>query len=166
MKAGKKFEQEIRNSLKDLEKNNCFWFRIADHASYTKFLKDVPVRIGPQPGDFLAIMNSITCLIECKSSQSKRGYNSSYIKEHQLQANKDCIQAGANAYFLIQKNIKGDKKVYFYTADEFENLVKEKGRKILKWDDFDKNKELKKLKKNRWDLRPLFYVTSILEQIK
>lgn len=155
MRAGKKFEQEIRNSLKMLEPN-VFWFRIADHSSYAKGLKDIPVRIPKQPGDFLVIMNKIVCLIECKSSQSKKGYNSTYIKEHQLQANKDCINAGGNAYFLIEKNIKGDKKVFYYTADEFENLIKEKGRKILKWEDFDHNKELKKLKKSRWDLKPLF----------
>lgn len=156
MKSGKKFEYEIRNSLKIL--SDTFWFRIQDASSYMSMIKDAPVRIGKQPGDFFAVMNGVPCLIECKSSKSKKGYNSSYIKEHQLQYNKDCILAGGNAWLLIKKNVKGEYAVWYLTADEFELLVKEKKRKVLKWSDFPDNRELIKLKGSKWDLSPLFNI--------
>ena len=157
MKAGKLFEQEIRNSLKYID--NLWFMRIQDHSSYTHFMKkNVPIRIPKTPGDFFAVYDGIPVLLEAKSSKSAISYNvSGYIKDHQLEENRNVIAAGGRAWFLINKRNKPrESQVWYVTTQDIEDLQNEKRRKALKWEDFPIEREIKKVKAGIWDLQPLF----------
>ena len=159
MKAGKLFEQEIRNSFRFID--DLWWFRINDHSSYQPFMKkNVPIRIPKTPGDFFAVYKGIPALVEAKSSKSAISYNvSGYIKEHQLEENRNIIKSGGRGWFLINKRNKPrESQVWYLTAQDIEDLQISKKRKALKWDDFPPERELFKIKAGIWDLMPLFSI--------
>ena len=155
MKPGKLFEQEIKRSLVHL---GCFHFRIADHSSYTPFMaKGSQIRIPKQPGDFFAVHQGIPCLIEAKTSKAADSYSVTYIRDHQLDANREIIASGGLGWFLINnRNNPRNSQVWYVSAEEIKSLQKQYKRKAIKWENFPEDRRITKIKAGIWNLEPIF----------
>tara|TARA_R110000824_G_scaffold206523_3_gene391651 strand:+ start:1293 stop:1793 length:501 start_codon:yes stop_codon:yes gene_type:complete len=160
MDTGKKFEAEIRASLKDA---NCFWFRIQDTNDVSRFVNQAVAE--KQPGDFLAVYEGRPILIECKTSRRTKSFPLYYggtpsIPPHQIDFGLEMEASGGHSIFLLRKDEPRNKRVWAIRPDGIIQLYHKSKKKSIPWDEIEKHPlsfEIQRLSSPvRWDLEKLF----------
>ena len=160
MDTGKKFEAEIRASLRSA---NCFWFRIQDTNDISRFVNKAIAE--KQPADFMAVYKGKPILIECKTSRRLKSFPLYYgktpsIPKHQIQAAVNIEQNGGIGIFLLRRDKPRKKRVWAVSPEGIIQLHKKATKKSVTWEEIDKNPhsiEVKRLSAPvRWDLEKLF----------
>jgi len=160
MDTGKKFEAEIRASLKDA---NCFWFRIQDTNDVSRFVNQAVAE--KQPGDFLAVYEGMPILIECKTSRRIKSFPLFYgktpsIPPHQIEGGVEMEASGGLSFFLLRRDETRKKRVWAVRPDGIIQLYSAAKKKSIAWDEIEKHPlsfEVDRLAAPvRWDLEKLF----------
>jgi penicillin-binding protein-related factor A (putative recombinase) len=160
MDTGKKFEAEIRASLKDA---NCFWFRIQDTNDVSRFVNQAVAE--KQPGDFLAVYEGMPILIECKTSRRTKSFPLFYGKTpsiplHQIEGGIEMEASGGLSLFLLRRDEPRKKRVWAVRPDGIIQLHHISKKKSVSWDEIEKHPlsfEIQRLSSPvRWDLEKLF----------
>lgn len=132
MVTGYKFEKEIRNSLR---KQADWWIRLPD---FKDFLAGEPEALQHRsmPGDFVAMKQGSTYLIECKSS-SKSSFPFRRITTGQLAGLKSCLKVkGLHGRLLLRLTSNRQTLAWCLTSKKLFDLMayrKQAGFKSAKW---------------------------------
>tara|TARA_E500000305_G_scaffold67050_1_gene53377 strand:+ start:1363 stop:1866 length:504 start_codon:yes stop_codon:yes gene_type:complete len=160
MDTGKKFENEIRQSLKKVK---CFWFRIQDTNDVSRFVDRAIAE--KQPADFMAVYKGTPILIECKTTRRKISFplyygKSASIPRHQIDYALENEKNGGRSFFLLRKDEARKKRVWAVTPQGVDKMYKKATKKSIKWEDIENSKESVELERIpnpvRWDLRKLW----------
>lgn len=150
--SGKMFESEIRHALKHYEQKlspRFFWYRIPDTYEYAqRWCPNCKKAIHsayiaePTPADFAYIYGGTPCLLECKSSLSRR-YMKEWVKPHQTEDMEKAEKAGGKAWFLFnyrqtlskrrhpdEKPVYDENKVFALTPRQVKALWKLRDKSV------------------------------------
>ena len=160
MDTGKKFEAEIRASLKD---SNCFWFRIQDTNDVSRFVNQAVAE--KQPGDFLAVYEGKPILIECKTSRRTKSFplfygNTPSIPPHQIEGGVEMEASGGISFLLLRRDEPRKKRVWAIRPDGMIQLHLKATKKSVSWEEIANHPlstEVERLAAPvRWNLEKLF----------
>ena len=158
--TGKKFENEIRRSLKS--SRHIWWFRIQDTNDINRFVKIAVAE--KQPADFFTVYRGRPIMLEAKTSRNLTSFplyygNTPAIARHQIREGERLVRAGGMSFILIRREEYRNKKTYAITPAQAKYLYsKAYDKKSVKWKWFEDHAfQVERLKAPlRWNLQQLY----------
>lgn len=161
---GKKFEAEIRNSLRfhqDLSRGELWWMRLMDFMDFYSIHPNMKAR--HQPADFLMVRRGEPYLLECKCTISLVSFPFEFVTDHQMESMELFTYAGGKSYLIIKhdKSHEGLRdQVFAIDIKSFLDARKDLlalGFKSIKWEEIARrSKELVEIKNRIWSLSSMW----------
>jgi len=178
-RAGKEFEKEIRDSLKDTK--NIYWERFFDFNTINavlQSLKGLSNKMGKgtklknyfliqppkQPADYWVVRKGDIYFFECKKTILPNAFPFKNIKLHQFDSAFNMNKNGGNyIFFLNKRNIPLHFRCFAVRGIYLWKLKEVDKKNEITWDELDRLAkeggnvlELERLPKGRWGIEKIF----------